>query len=143
MKENKLSYFNVIKDSLAIYLSIIKFSMSSIISALLDLVLLMIMERITSSLFISVFIARVFSATFNYIVNREYVFSKTKDSLLKGAPIKYILLVLFIMLLNYEIMKVYISLGLPLLVSKVCTESTLFFFSYWVQKKYIFRYIKK
>lgn len=138
LEENKSSHFNPIRDSLSIYLPILKFSMSSVLSALLDIILLMMIELATSNLFVSVVISRVMSATFNYMVNREYVFSKDKHTLVKGSMFKYILLAVTIMLLNYEIMRMYIFIGLPLLAAKLLTEGTLFFFSYWAQRKYVF-----
>lgn len=139
LEKNKSSYFKAIRDSLEIYLPIIKFSMVSIISALIDLILLILIDIITSNLLISVFVSRILSATFNYIGNKEYGFSRSKNSVIQGSAIKYILLALTIVLLNYQIMRIYIFIGLSLLISKICTEGTLFFFSYWVQRRYIFR----
>lgn len=138
LEENKSSHFNVLRDSLSIYLPIIKFSMSSIFAGLLDFILLMLVAMITSNLFISVLISRMFSATFNYIVNRNYVFEKTKSKLLSKSAVKYILLASIIVLLNYATMKIYIFIGLPLMISKIFTEITIFFFSYIMQKKYVF-----
>ena len=138
LEENKPSHFNVLKDSVDIYLPMIKFSMSSTISALIDFILLMIIEMITSNLFLSVLISRFFSASFNYTLNKQYVFSKSKGNTLKGSRIKYILLVVFIMLLNYQFLRMYTLVGLPLVISKILTECTLFFFSYFIQKRYIF-----
>lgn len=65
LEKNKSSYFKAIRDSLEIYLPIIKFSMVSIISALIDLILLILIDIITSNLLISVFVSRILSATFN------------------------------------------------------------------------------
>lgn len=44
-----------------------------------------------------------------------------------------------IILLNYGFMYTYHSAaGLPLVISKLLTEATLFLFSYWAQRKYMY-----
>lgn len=138
IEENKSSHFNVIRDSISIYLPILKFSLSSVISALLDMSLLLILERLTSNLFLSVIMSRIISASSNYILNRQYVFTRGKSLSVKGSLTKYALLAVVIMLLNYEIMNLYILIGIPLFISKLLTEGTLFFFSYYMQRKYVF-----
>lgn len=55
------------------------------------------------------------------------------------ALLKYFALVLIILLLNYGFMYTYHSAaGLPLVISKLLTEATLFLFSYWAQRKYMY-----
>jgi len=139
LEKNKSSHFHPLKDSLKVYLPMIKFSMSSILSGIFDFLLLGVIELLTSNLFMAVIGARICSAAFNYIVNRHYVFSKFKDASIKTSLPRYFVLATFIMLLNYGVIDIYYSvIGLSLFLAKVFTEITIFFFSYWSQRKFVF-----
>jgi glycosyltransferase involved in cell wall biosynthesis len=139
LEENKSSHFHPLKDSLRVYLPIIKFSMSSILSGVLDFLLLGILQLLTSNLFVAVMGARICSAIFNYTVNRRYVFSRVKDDSVKTSLPRYFILAAFVMFLNYGVIDIYYSvIGLSLFLAKVFTEITIFFFSYWSQRKFVF-----
>jgi len=71
---NKSSHFHPIRDSITIYFPIIKFSLSSISSGLVDFILLFVLNWFTQNLFISVIAARTISSIFNYVINRNIVF---------------------------------------------------------------------
>jgi glycosyltransferase involved in cell wall biosynthesis len=109
LEQNKSSHFRFLKDSISVYLPIIKFSMSSLTSAVLDLLLLVIFQLFTSNLFLSVVGARVCSAVFNYTVNRYYVFSKFKDASIKRSLSRYTMLAIVVMLANYGVIDFYYS----------------------------------
>lgn len=139
LEKNKTSHFHPLKDSLRVYLPIIKFSMSSIMSGFLDFFLLGVIQLFTSNLFIAVVGARIISALFNYTVNRLYVFSRFKDAAVKKSLPKYFILAAFIMLANYGVINVYYSIiGLSLFFSKIFTEATIFLFSFWSQRRFVF-----
>lgn len=139
LEQNKSSHFHPLKDSLRVYLPILKFSMSSILSGVLDFVLLGIIQMFTSNLFLAVVGARVCSAIFNYTMNKVFVFSKFKDASIKRSLPRYFILASFIMLANYGVIGVYYSIiGLSLFLAKILTEVTIFFFSYWSQRKFVF-----
>lgn len=139
LEQNKSSHFRPLKDSLRIYLPIIKFSMSSLMSAVLDFLLLGIIQLFTSNLFLAVVGARVCSAVFNYTVNRHYVFSKLKDASIKSSLPRYFILAIIVMLANYAVIDFYYSIiGISLFLAKIFTEITIFLFSYWSQRKFVF-----
>lgn len=139
LEQNKSSHFHPLKDSLRVYLPIIRFSMSSILSGVLDFLLLGIIQLFTSNLFLAVLGARICSAIFNYTVNRLYVFSKFKDASIKTSLPRYFILAAFIVLANYGVIDIYYSvIGLSLFLSKILTEITIFLFSYWSQRKFVF-----
>jgi glycosyltransferase involved in cell wall biosynthesis len=139
LERNKSSHFHPLKDSLKVYLPIIKFSMSSILSGVLDFLLLGVIQLFTSNLFLAVIGARICSAVFNYSANRHYVFSKFKDASIKTSLPRYFMLAGFIMLANYGVIDMYYSvIGLSLFLAKILTEITIFFFSYWSQRKFVF-----
>lgn len=140
LQKNKSSHFQPFKDSVKVYLPIIKFSISSILSAVIDFSLLGIIQVFTSNLFISVIGARLCSATFNYTMNRTYVFSKSKNLAVKKSLPKYFLLAAFIMLVNYGVIDIFYQvIGLSLFLAKIFTEVTIYLFSFWSQRKFVFK----
>jgi glycosyltransferase involved in cell wall biosynthesis len=136
LENNKSSHFNPLKDSIKIYLPIIKFSGSSLLCALVDFILLMIFEKMTSNLFISVLGARACSVALNYSLNKKYVFS-SKD---KNGLSRYLVLATFIAVNNYLLINLFSTFEINLVIAKFLTEGTLFFFSYFAQRKYVFKY---
>jgi putative flippase GtrA len=136
---NKGSHFNPVKDSIRIYLPILKFSCSSLICGILDFGLLFLLNKVTDNLLLSVVGARIVSSLTNYVLNRNLVFNAEKGR--KATTlIQYYLLVAVIMGCNYLLMYLFSeTIGLSLLTSKILTECLLFAFSYTVQHKIIFR----
>ncbi|MPN33362.1 hypothetical protein SDC9_180848 [bioreactor metagenome] len=119
---------------------IVKFSMSSILSAIIDFSLLGIIQAFTSNLLISVIGARLCSAVFNYSMNRLYVFSKSPNLSVKKSLPRYFLLAVIIMLVNYGIIDIFYQvIGLSLFFSKIFTEVTIYLFSFWSQRKFVFK----
>ena len=139
LEENKSSHFRTIRDSIQVYFPIIKFSLSSILSAILDFTLVILLQIFTSNLFLVVVGARVCSAIFNYTMNNFYVFSRFRNSSIKKSLPRYFILALFIMLSNYGIIHIFNeTLGVNLVMSKLVAEVTIFSFSFWAQRKFVF-----
>ncbi|MGN7357307.1 glycosyltransferase [Paenibacillus sp. SAF-054] len=139
LEQNKSSHFHFLKDSFRVYLPILKFSMSSLMSALLDMLLLVLIQIFTSNLLLAVVGARICSAAFNYIANNVFVFSKSNAIPVHSSLPRYMLLALVVMLANYGVIDFYYSIiGLSLIAAKILTETTLFLLSYWVQRKFVF-----
>lgn len=133
---NSESHFNPIKDSIKIYKEILKYSLSSIISFCIDFVLFKVFLEFWN-LQLANIIARIISASCNFIMNRKFVF-KNKGNVYK-AIISYVSLALCILLLNTIILTVLVNLGLQRLFAKLVTEVILFFLSYFVQHSFIFK----
>lgn len=139
LNHNDSSHFRPIIDSARIYVPFLTFSLSSILCAVIDFLLLAVIHFFSSSLFFAVLGARLTSSVFNYTMNRKFVFSKGKKSKLHSSMPKYFTLVFVILCLNYGLMHVFNErIGIPLLIAKLMTEGTLFLFSYWVQRKYVY-----
>ncbi|RIX48663.1 glycosyltransferase [Paenibacillus nanensis] len=139
LERNQSSHFHFLKDSFRVYLPIVKFSVSSLMSAFLDVLLLVLIQLFTSNLLLAVVGARVCSAVFNYAANRRFVFSTSNDVPVKSSLPRYMLLALVVMLANYGVIDFYYStIGLSLILAKIFTETTIFLFSYWVQRKFVF-----
>lgn len=134
--KNSKSHFNTIKDSYRVYKEIFKFSLSGIISFLVDYFFFTTFLLISQNIILSNVGARLISATVNYSINRNIVF-KSKNSILSSL-IKYILLALIVIILNTIILKL-ISLIITPYIAKILTEIVLFFINYQVQSKIIFK----
>ncbi len=150
INENATSHFNPLKDTIRIYRSLIQFCLSSVLSFLLDnlvfaavLWLMTVRDASTrEAIFISLLAARVISANFNYFYNRLVVF-KTRGR--KRSFLQYWGLVLVIAGASYGLTRGLSALlgveGLLITAVKILGETFLFFASYWIQKKFIFKSI--
>lgn len=138
--ENHSSHFRTVIDSAKVYLPLLKFSTSSLMSGILDVSLVMLLQLLSSNLLLSVIGARIGSSVFNYTLNKNFVFSKSSRSHLPSSSKKYFTLVIFILALNYGLMNLFhLHLGIPLFYAKLLTEAILFLFSYWIQKRFVFK----
>lgn len=147
-KTDHKSHYNTVKDSFRISLIFgrifFKFVLSSGTSCILDLgifTLLCAMLRdsgIIAYVAVSTVIARVVSATYNYLINYKLVFkSKEKAS---ASFAKYALLAIIQMSLSALLVTggVMLLSPLPEVVIKLIVDTILFFISYRVQQTYIF-----
>lgn len=136
---NKGTHFRPINDSISILLPILKFCSSSILSFLVDFALLLTFRELLGGLFFCVVFARVISSTFNYLVNKIFVFNAKDTSNKQSAPM-YFGLALVILSLNYCMMKLFMEvIHMHIIPAKILTEVTLFTISYTVQKLFIFK----
>jgi putative flippase GtrA len=133
------SHFHPIRDSILVYLPILKFSMSSITCGILDFGLLFIIKSLSGNLLVSVIIARVISSLCNYLLNKHMVFQS--DSEKKLVPLfQYYLLAVFVLTCNYLLLSFLTEVVvLSLFLSKLLTEGMLFVISYLIQHRFIFK----
>jgi glycosyltransferase involved in cell wall biosynthesis len=146
---NRSSHFNPLWDSLRIYKLFLKYLVSSLSCFLLDIglfSLLVFLLRASPALapfgsaayiFISTLLARTISAIVNYFLNQRKVFGNPHT---QNAPLKYFALSIFVMVTS--------SLSVTLLyalfsfihesVIKIVVDSILFFFSFMVQRDWVF-----
>ena len=143
LDDNASSHFNPFKDSLKIYLCILKFCASSLLAFIVDYVLALILKALTAawpaalSLNFSVIVARVVSGTVNFTVNRHVVF-KGNESLGKAIA-KYVALAAVILALNLALMHLLTGWGASFALAKIIVEVTLFILNFVVQGKFVFR----
>ncbi len=138
---NKQSHFRPIRDSLLIYQRPLKFIASSVISCLTDIVLFAVILQIlslysTKSILIATVAARILSGLVNYLINKKSVFHLQGNTL--SSFTRYLILFLFVMGCSGVS-----TTGLDLLLenpvlSKIIVDVTLFFFSYSIQKNWVF-----
>lgn len=141
---NKSSHFRPLKDSARIYMTMLKFVSSSFLSFCIDYLLFGILLSLTSGLgvitadAVSNIMARIVSATFNFFVNRNYVFHY-KGNLLQSA-LGYAALALSILAVNTAMLLWLVrDWGIGGLEAKIVVEVTIFFVNFLIQKFFIFK----
>lgn len=135
---NKSTHFRPVVDSMRVYLPIIKFSGSSILSAAIDFVLLLLLQGMTNNLLVSVVGARACSSIFNFICNQYLVFKGDANKKVHSF-LRYYALVITLLGCNYLFMTTFVNiLSVPLVAAKLITETVLFSSSYWIQRKFVF-----
>lgn len=141
--QNRTSHFNPLMDSFRIYREILKFGLSSIVCAVVDIGLFSLIFNLLSStavswaLFAATVSARLVSATLNFTLNKRVVF-ESKGSLFTQAA-EYYLLSVVQMLLSWLILQGLVMLNHEhVVLLKILTDMFLFFVSFFVQRMFIF-----
>ena len=144
IEDNASSPFNPFRDSLKIYMCILKFAASSLLAFVIDYVLVLLFSALTrswgasASLNFSVIAARLISATVNFTVNRRVVFNGNER--LGKALLKYAALAAVVLGLNLLLMHLLtIRLGWPIALAKIVVEVLLFCMNFVVQGKFVYR----
>jgi len=136
IEDNKSSHFHPLRDSWLIYGKILKFIASSAASFVVDYSLFALLSlAFHLDYWLSYFLARAVSSFVNFMLNRHVVFSRGG----KSSVIKYYLLVIAVMGIGIGGGKLFTLLGIPDLLAKICIDLPLFFVSYTVQRKHIFK----
>ena len=159
MEENKGTHFHPIRDSWRIYKLLLgnffKFMSSSVICWLVDIVLfsrlkrwhfladlemstawLRALSRSVEAVLLATVIARVASASLNFILNKNMVFNIQKS---KGAVGRYITLCVGVMIVSGVcVSALHALLGINSTVIKMVVDFILFFVNYRLQKAWVF-----
>lgn len=148
-KTDHKTHFDPIKDSLRIYKifggKFLKFMVSSLSSSVVDLVLFALMCSVLKDAIplwyvaIATVVARVISATYNYLINYKLVFkSNEKHSV---SMVKYFALAVVQMSLSALLVTLLVSLlsFIPEVAIKIVVDVILFFISYRIQNQLIFK----
>ena len=136
--DNHSTHFRPIVDSIRVLGPFLRFSMSSIAAFLIDSATFFTMMAITGRLGMSIVVARVISASANFVTNRRLVFGNGGRSHLASA-VRYTSLVAALLAVNYALMRLLTGpIGLGLAPAKLLTELSLFLASYNVQRRLVF-----
>ena len=138
---NSGSHFRPLKDSVRIYKDILRFTLSSFSSFLLDYLLfsffMLFLPHTASVILAGNVMARFISAFYNYSMNCHFVFHKNRTV---STAVDYFMLAAFILLMNNVILEFFTqTAGISVYLAKIMTECILFFLSLFVQKFMIFR----
>ena len=135
--DNDSSHFNPFRDSLKIYQTILKYSISSLLATVIDFILFYMLNKKGMKIMYAIYIARLCSMMINFMINRKLVFGIQGD--FKKQFVKYIILVAISGTLSgmmIELLTHYV--GAPAILCKGIVETLLYFVNYYVQNTFIF-----
>ena len=137
LEGNIASHFNPLIDSMKIYFVLFRFTLASLLSAILDSALFLLVFDFSSSILISQASARTVSMLFNYTaVKRAVFFSEQKDS--NTFP-KYLTLVIASGTVSYFLIRFLTTFSsMSVLVAKISAESLVFLANFAIQRDFIF-----
>lgn len=136
-ENNKSSHFNPILDSLKIYLVIIRFGVSSLLTAVIDYVVFSICILCGLKVLTSIIICRVISGSFNFIINKKIVFKSNSNYIL--SLILYVLLVFVSGGISFVLIdSLILNYGWNIFLAKLIVESILYFANFFVQREIVF-----
>lgn len=147
-KDNHQTHFRPLVDSWKIYRILGKqffcFIISSLSSSVIDIALfalfcMLFKQRIPEAyVAVSTAIARIISATYNYIINYKIVFDSRKQHSISVG--KYILLAVCQMALSAGLVTggTLLLSFVPEVIIKIIIDTALFFVSYHIQQRYVF-----
>lgn len=146
LDNNAESHFNPLTDSIKIYRilfgTFLKYGLSSILSALIDLsvftIAIWLLPPAGGQILAATVIARIGSSLFNYWCNRRFVFGD-KGSARESLP-KYYALCAAVMLCSAGLVRLFSFLPVPLTLVKLVVDSVLYLVNYRIQRRFIFKY---
>lgn len=142
MENNRTSAFHAVKDSARIYYHLLKFGLSSLACAAVDLTAFSLLThtlfgRSAAGILAATVTARCFSGILNFTLNKKWCF-ESKGGYLSQA-LKYSALFCTQLLSSWALVSLLSDLPVSLTLLKGLVDSGLFILSYFIQKKYIFR----
>lgn len=146
IEDNASSHFHPVRDSALIYFNIIKYSLSSMVSAATDLAFFTAFTTLvfgvgSAGILASTVAARLISGSVNFSINKRWVFQSKKGP--GDEALKYFTLFCCQMLLSWLLVSALNFLPLNITLIKILVDSTLFFISYRIQGKHVFNTQKK
>lgn len=148
-KEDHQTHFHPFRDSLKVYRILgekfLKYCFSSVSSCLVDLILFFLLCRALKNYYPVLYIAaataaaRIVSASYNYWLNYKVVF-KSREKIPRSA-VKYVILAVLQMSCSALLTTAFVLLfpGIPEFPVKIVADTFLFFLSYFIQQKIVFR----
>ena len=138
IEKNRSSHFNPLLDSMKIYFLLLRFSFSSLLASMLDIILFSLCFKLTSNILISIFLGRYTIGTLvNFVINRNYVFHYKEH--LRRTIIRYYLFATVMGTGAFLLIRVVTEqLSVGVIVAKIVVEMFLFIISFTVQRDFIF-----
>lgn len=142
---NSVSHFRPIRDSIRVYGRFFRFMASSLSGLVVDYIFFFILIRLLPTMGItdqsqyivaSTVIARIFSGIVNFTLNKNFAFKSNGNT--AAESIRYLILFLCQMGTSAGCTAA-LSFILPVAASKVIVDTSLFFVSFTIQKKWVFR----
>ncbi len=137
LADNASSHFRPLQDSLRVLRPLLGYAASSLAGFAIDATLLFVLYPLVGSLALAVVLARVVSATVNFLTNRHLVF-RAGSAPLWPAVRRYALLAAAVLAANLALMELTTPL-FGLVAAKVITELTVFVVGFLAQSRIVFR----
>lgn len=144
IRNNTLSQFNPLKDSIRIYKLFAKYIIASVSSFALDILLYAFLVSLLpkikwggiTEIVIATIIARLISAAYNFAVNAKVVFkSKSRSSL-----IKYLILCVVQMFISaFAVSELYNLLHINSTLIKIVVDTIIFIINFVIQREWVFK----
>ncbi len=137
LEGNRHSHFHPILDSMRIYVLLLRFSLLSLLTAVIDNVAFVLLLGMTGSIARSQAVARLLGMTFQYLGARSVVFhSRQRQAVV--LP-KYVLLVICNGFLSYGLIRLlHDGLGVRTIAAKLLAEGLLFIANFAIQRDFVF-----
>jgi len=140
-EKNRTSHFRPIADSLRVYGRFVRFALASIAGAVVDYLLFSLLTPVlafaqTETIFLATAIARVGSGMVNFGLNRYFSFRSRMPA--GREVVRYAILFLGQMWVSAGLVSLLAQLQFPILGAKVIVDTILFFFSFRIQKNWVF-----
>ena len=135
--EKRIRNFRILKDSYIIYKDFLKNIISSMISAIIDILFFLFFVYIRIPIFYSNVVARIISGIFDFNINKKWVFKENhKNDKIKLY--KYSVLFIVQMILNSIIVTIFSNYMENLLILKILINLLIYIINFFVKKIYIF-----
>ena len=134
---NKTSHFRPVRDSVLVYSRPLRFASSSIISTVLEYVLFIILSLIFGSgAFLAQSGSRMASGVVNFLLNKYWSFGSKRSG--SKELIRYSIL-FGVQLLVSAALITLLSYVVSAIVAKLIVDTCLFFISYQIQRRWVFK----
>lgn len=146
LENNQGTHFRAIRDSVQIYKVIFfrfwKYILVAITSVALDIGLFMVLVKIIlknmeSKVILATVSARICSATYNFLVNKKAVF-KSSGKYANEAAKYFVLCAVQCTLSAFSVYGVQQLFNKDEVIVKMCVDTVLFVFNYYIQNQWIF-----
>ena len=145
---NETSHFNPLRDSVRIYSLILKYLLSSLSAFLVDIVAFSIFLTLLSGaalewyIIVSTYLARVISCSYTFFVNKNLVFERKGHR--NSTVFKFVILCIIQSSLSGFLTNDLVKLmEWNEVLSKVIIDTVLFFMSFQVQNRWVFKNCNK
>ncbi len=135
---NKSSHFNPILDSAKIYFTLLRFSMSSLITAAIDNGIFIALISTGWSVFPGQVVSRGTASVINYLMIKNFVFFSDEDH--RHALPKYVMTVIILGFFSYGMIMFtteHFNISVPL--AKILVETIMYLANFLIQRDLIFR----
>jgi len=136
--KNKSSHFKPIRDSIKVYGVLFKYSAVAMSCALGDYFLFILFFSLLNNVLYANYSARVLTWLIYFTLMKKFVFS-SQEKANRSFP-KFLLLAGLNPLAAAALIEFFLRAFLiPVPIGKIMAETTMFFFNFLIQKKYVFR----